>query len=506
MKEMSKSACNSRFSPWLCWMLAALCVAGIGFLRLSPATTRIIPIAFSIPLILSVWFDDKRLLWCMAVCFAVIGLIRTFVVAPEPNIGAMRFVMAGIQVFDIVAIAAAVHLLIETRRSVDKTTNSLDQANQDLANRQETLAKQNDQLSDLNQQFARRETELQTLLAATRWDASHAPGNQVISNICSAAIRLLGGDVSASAIIQREGESLRVIGEAGFEGDTLNQTAWPLKDSHAAAVMDEGRTSIIEDLAGGVQSMTPGVTQQPALRSMIATPLRLGGRVAGVIEAYSRSARKWSADDFKIIEWLAAQASLAMEIVFLQRELEQRRRDAVGESVRKTRFLVAISHDVRTPANAINLLAELMVRSVETPQPGVEMLDLAREMRQSALALTELISDMLDVARFDSGGLQLEVSDFSLEELFQREITQLRHLGEAKGLELRLDNPADGAGIVLRTDRSKLARVLTHVIVRRGRAWDWRYASVWWPRWDAIWTCKALPVRGQHSPSVFPEN
>jgi signal transduction histidine kinase/CheY-like chemotaxis protein len=461
---MPKSACNSRFSPWLCWGLAALCVAGIGFLRLSPLTTRIIPIAFSIPLILCVWFDDKRLLWIMATCFAVIGLIRTFVVDPAPNIGAMRFVMAGIQIFDVAAIAAAVHLLIDARRRVDAATESIDLANRDLASRQETLAQQNKQLSNLNQQFARREMELQTLLAATRWDASHAPGNQVISNICSAAIRLLGGDVAASAIIQREGDSLRIIGEAGFEGDTLNQTAWPLKDSHAAAVMDEGKTSVIEDLAGEGQSMTPGVSQQPALRSMIATPLRLGGRVAGVIEAYSRSARAWGADDFKIIEWLAAQASLAMEIVFLQRELEQRRRDAVGESVRKTRFLVAISHDVRTPANAMNLLAELMVRSAENPQLASEIPELAREMRQSALALTELISDMLDVARFDSAGLQLEISEFLLDELCERQIAQLKHLGEAKGLELRFDNSQDAAGIVLRTDRTKLARVLTNLV------------------------------------------
>ena len=48
----------------------------------------------------------------------------------------------------------------------------------------------------------------------------------------------------------------------------------------------------------------------------------------------------------------------------LQRELDVRRREAEEASVRKTRFLAAVSHDLRTPANAISLLAELIRRTV----------------------------------------------------------------------------------------------------------------------------------------------
>src|SRR5207237_3216901 len=92
----------------------------------------------------------------------------------------------------------------------------------------------------------------------------------------------------------------------------------------------------------------------------------------------------------------------------LQRELEQRRSDAEEASVRKTRFLAAVSHDIRTPANAISLLAELIRRTAANPALVAEVPDLAREMHESAMALVNLLGDVLDVARFDSGKIEVQ--------------------------------------------------------------------------------------------------
>src|SRR5205814_6739039 len=52
----------------------------------------------------------------------------------------------------------------------------------------------------------------------------------------------------------------------------------------------------------------------------------------------------------------------------LERELELRRREAEEDSVRKSRFLAAVSHDIRTPANAIRLRAELIKRTATDPE------------------------------------------------------------------------------------------------------------------------------------------
>jgi len=87
----------------------------------------------------------------------------------------------------------------------------------------------------------------------------------------------------------------------------------------------------------------------------------------------------------------------------LQRELDARRREAEEASVRKTRFLAAVSHDIRTPANAISLLAELIRRTASNPARVADVPELADELQTSAMALVNLLGDVLDVARFDSG-------------------------------------------------------------------------------------------------------
>src|SRR5207244_556782 len=87
----------------------------------------------------------------------------------------------------------------------------------------------------------------------------------------------------------------------------------------------------------------------------------------------------------------------------LQRELEVRRREAEEASVRKTRFLAAVSHDIRTPVNAINLLAEVIRRMAGNPELAGQIPEMAQKLQANALSLVDLISDVLDVTRFDSG-------------------------------------------------------------------------------------------------------
>ena len=146
----------------------------------------------------------------------------------------------------------------------------------------------------------------------------------------------------------------------------------------------------------------------------------------------------------------------------LQLELDARRREAEEASLRKTRFLAAVSHDIRTPANAISLLAELIRRTASNPAMAGEVPELAHELQQSAVSLVNLLSDVLDVARFDSDRLELQETEFPLSNLMHEEYRQLLPLARQKGLSLEFDLPAET--IVLRADRVKLARVISNLV------------------------------------------
>jgi PAS domain S-box-containing protein len=146
----------------------------------------------------------------------------------------------------------------------------------------------------------------------------------------------------------------------------------------------------------------------------------------------------------------------------LQREMETRRREAEEASVRKTRFLAAASHDIRTPANAISLLAELLKRSTDSPSMAAEIPQLADELRQSATSLVSLVSNVLDVTRFDTDKLDLHEIEFPLARLLEEEARQVLPLAQAKNLGLDVES-ANGA-IWLRADRIKLGRVLGNLM------------------------------------------
>lgn len=146
----------------------------------------------------------------------------------------------------------------------------------------------------------------------------------------------------------------------------------------------------------------------------------------------------------------------------LQRELDLRRREAEEASVRKTRFLAAVSHDIRTPANAISLMAELIRRYAADPAMTAQIADCAEDLQRNTLSLIELVGDVLDLARFDSGKSDLVESDFSLADLVDQEVRQCLPIAQDKRVELAVE-PISRT-LWLRTDRVKLARVVGNLL------------------------------------------
>ena len=146
----------------------------------------------------------------------------------------------------------------------------------------------------------------------------------------------------------------------------------------------------------------------------------------------------------------------------LQRELELRRREAEEASVRKTRFLAAVSHDIRTPANAVNLMAEIIRRLAGDASRSAEISETAGKLQANIHVLMELVGDLLDVARFDTGKMELVMSEFSLADLVDQEISQVLPLARDKGLELTAE-PSKRT-IWMRSDRIKVGRVLGNLL------------------------------------------
>jgi signal transduction histidine kinase len=143
-------------------------------------------------------------------------------------------------------------------------------------------------------------------------------------------------------------------------------------------------------------------------------------------------------------------------------ELDRRRRVAEESSARKTRFLGAVSHDIRTPANAIGLLAELVQRTSADPRQIGEVPELAQELRRSSVGLVSLISDVLDLTRLDAGKVELHVTEFDLNQWLTSECKLLQPMAEHKNLQFDCGGP--DVSVRIRGDRIKLTRILNNLV------------------------------------------
>lgn len=476
---------------WLATLLSIVLVVVVGYLRLVYFHSDIVPLAYGVPLLACLWHRYRSLLWGMATAFVVFTFIKILWVFPNDAAEASHKWSAFLlMLLDVLVVSAVVHGLLAYRDRLLRTNASLvlanaelSASNEELAAREEEisgqneelqsqaeeleqqteeLARQGEELQGLNAELSRREGALQALLELSRRLCTTEDEEAILKRICEVALQLMEPNAQAAAIVERRQKLLAVRADEGFGPGGMQKKSWAYEHSLASMVMECGRTAGLRDVDLRPDLEAPRAEDGQPFRSLLVSPLRVEDQIIGALEVYSHTPREWTEQEFGIIEWLASQCSLVLESLRLQRELELRRHEAEEASIRKTQFLASVSHDIRTPANAINLMAELVGRAASNPKMLSELPKLAGDLQANAKSLTALVSDMLDLARFESGRLEMQESEFSICDMVEAEVRQLLPLARSQGLQLL--TTASPEKIWLRADRLKLARVVGNLI------------------------------------------
>jgi signal transduction histidine kinase len=150
------------------------------------------------------------------------------------------------------------------------------------------------------------------------------------------------------------------------------------------------------------------------------------------------------------------------EVVRQNEELDIRRREAEEANTRKSRMLATASHDIRSPLNAINLMAQVLRTSAGDPVHYADVSKMAERLQANVLSMADLVSEVLDISTIDSGATEMHQTLFSLEGLLVEECQILQPLAESRGLYLSVE-PFDNELRVF-TDRVKLGRVIANLV------------------------------------------
>lgn len=145
-------------------------------------------------------------------------------------------------------------------------------------------------------------------------------------------------------------------------------------------------------------------------------------------------------------------------VLALYAELDEKADSLRRSDQVKTRFLSDMSHEFRTPVNAILALTRLL-EEAELPREGRKQVEL---IRRAATDLESLVNDLLDLAKIEAGKTEIRPAEFEVTTLFSALRGMLRPLLLNRSISLVFEEPEDVPPLF--TDEGKVSQILRNFI------------------------------------------
>ena len=154
-------------------------------------------------------------------------------------------------------------------------------------------------------------------------------------------------------------------------------------------------------------------------------------------------------DQAKSLEEMAERSNRAM-------------REAQAANTAKTEFLAMMSHELRTPLNAILGFSDIMANRVFGPLGDTRYEEYPRDINDSGQHLLDLINDILDLSKVESGYEELKEEKIDVRALLPKLTTLVKSRAERGGIALKIDCPRRMPSLF--ADRRKLKQILVNLL------------------------------------------
>ena len=143
----------------------------------------------------------------------------------------------------------------------------------------------------------------------------------------------------------------------------------------------------------------------------------------------------------------------------MQSALEKARDEAEAATHVKSDFLAHMSHEIRTPMNAIVGLSHLALKTELSPKQR----DYLTKIQSSADSLMGILNDILDLSKVESGKIELETTNFRLDQVVNNLANLFSPKVAEKGIALKFKTAPD-VPLCLRGDSLRLSQVLNNLV------------------------------------------
>ncbi len=220
-----------------------------------------------------------------------------------------------------------------------------------------------------------------------------------------------------------------------------------------------GRSQLVPDVTDEWLRATAATDDQLeilrrfAYRSAMVVPLVARGETIGVMTfATIGSVRRYDAGDLSLAEDLGRRCALAVDNARLYREAQDANRT-------KDHFLATVSHELRSPLNAVVTWAHLL-RSGRLDEAKTHRA--LTTIESSARLQVRLIEDLLDISRVSSGKLHIERAPVDVRTVLEASIDVARAAADAKRIRLTFETDVDECA--LQGDATRLQQVFGNLL------------------------------------------
>jgi len=259
-------------------------------------------------------------------------------------------------------------------------------------------------------------------------------------------------------------QTLLIAAGAGEVGRKLvaEEHAIPMsiEQSLVARAAREGKAVIINDVHS-----EPGFLPNPLLpetRAEMAIPMIVGDRVLGVFDVQSNKSSGFTKEDASIYTTLASQVAVALQNARLYVEQAATVTQLRELDRLKSSFLANMSHELRTPLNSILGFTDVMLEGLDGQLTDYMDNDL-RLIQKNGQHLLHLINDVLDMAKIESGKMNLNPEKFKIHDVLDEVTSITSTLASEKNLSLFIQDDSDQE-VEIFADNTRLRQVMINLV------------------------------------------